>query len=118
MQRSTAPTSPTIRNQVDKPQGVLPRKTQQYIILGIATLIVLIALFSSHTGTKAHATQAANVPDPTAPSASEISTYEQQLQQLQQAAQGAGKPAAGAGGNASLRERQLAMQGALRQQPT
>lgn len=118
MQRSPGPTSPTIRNQVDKPQGVLPRKTQQYIILGIAVLIVLIALFSSHTGGKAHATQAANAPDPTAPSASEISTYEQQLQQLQHAAQGAGKPVAGAGGNASLRERQLAMQGTLRQQPT
>jgi len=118
MQRSTAPTSPTIRNQVDKPQGVLPRKTQQYIILGIATLIVLIALFSSRGGTKAHATQAANVPDPAAPSASEISTYEQQLQQLQQAAQGKAKPAAGAGGNASLREQQLAMQGALPTQPS
>lgn len=112
-QRSTPSTPPAISNQVDKPQGVLPRKTQQYIILGIATLIVIIALFSSHGGTKAHATQAANASDPAAPSASEISTYEQQLQQLQQAAQGGGKPTVGTGGNAGLREQQLAMQGAL-----
>lgn len=115
--RATSPTPPTIRNQVDKPQGVLPRKSQQYIILGIATLIVLIALFSSHGNAKAHATQPANVPDPTAPSTSEISTYEQQLQQLQQAAQGV-KPSTGTGASASLREQQLAMQGALRPQPT
>ena len=115
--RATPPSSPSIRNQVDKPQGVLPRKSQQYIILGIATLIVLIALFSSHGGPKAHATQSANVPDPTAPSASEINTYEQQLQQLQQAAQGGIKSSTETGGNPKLRERQLAMQGALPNQP-
>ena len=114
---STPPTSPSLRNQVDKPQGVLPRKSQQYIILGVATVIVLIALFSSHSGTKAHATQSGNVPDPTAPSTSEINTYEQQLQQLQQAAQGA-KPSTGPGANTSLREQQLAMQGALPTQPS
>lgn len=114
---STPPTSPSLRNQVDKPQGVLPRKSQQYIILGVATLIVLIALFSSHSGTKAHATHSGDVPDPTAPSASEISTYEQQLQQLQQAAQGA-KPSTGPGANTNLREQQLAMQGALTTQPS
>lgn len=116
--RAAPPSSPTIRNQVDKPQGVLPRKSQQYIILGIATLIVLIALFSSHGGAKAHATQAAGVSDPTAPSASEINAYEQQLQQLQQAAQGGVKPSGGSAGAARLREQQLTMQGALRTQPS
>lgn len=83
MQQHDSPSGPAgLRNQVEKPQAVVPRKTQQYIILGVATLIVLIALFSSHGNAKTSATQqASGGSDPAAPSASEISTYEQQLQQ-------------------------------------
>lgn len=115
MQQHDAPSGAAgLRNQVEKPQAVVPRKTQQYIILGVATLIVLIALFSSHGNAKTSATQqASGGSDPAAPSASEISTYEQQLQQLQQAAQGGPKAPGPGTTDTALRERQLAMQGAL-----
>lgn len=113
------PSPAGLHNHADKPQGAVPRKTQQYIILGVATLIVLVALFSGHGEAKSRAaSQTPGAPDPTAPNAAEISAYQQQLQQLQQAAQGGMKPSVLAPDGAALREQQLAMQGSLRTQPS
>lgn len=113
------PSPAGLHNHADKPQGAVPRKTQQYIILGVATLIVLIALFSGHGEAKSRAaSQTPGAPDPAAPNAAEISAYQQQLQQLQQAAQGGMKPSGLAPDGTALREQQLAMQGALRTQPS
>ena len=107
------PSPAGLHNHADKPQGAVPRKTQQYIILGIATLIVLIALFSGHREAKSRtASQTPSAPDPTAPSSAEISAYEQQLQQLQNAARGGVQPPGLASNGTALREPQLAMQGA------
>lgn len=108
-----------LHNHADKPQGAVPRKTQQYIILGVATLIVLVALFSGHGESKSRAaSQTTGTPDPAVPNAAEISAYQQQLQQLQQAAQGGLKASGLASDSATLREQQLAMQGSLRTQPS
>ena len=72
-----------LRDATAKPQGVLPRRTQQYIILGLALLIVLIALFSGHPANPASPSQARSLPDPRSPNPAEINAYERQLQQLQ-----------------------------------
>lgn len=72
-----------LRDATEKPPGVLPRRTQQYIILGLALLIVLIALFSGHPANPTAPSQARSLPDPRSPNPAEISAYERQLQQLQ-----------------------------------
>jgi type IV secretion system protein TrbI len=94
--QDTDSASAGLRMSGDRPAGVVPRKTQQYIILGVAVLLVLISLFSSHgaRATNKAATDGA-MPDPTAPNASEIAAYQQQLQNLQRAAEG-GAPLPGA----------------------
>lgn len=38
-----------LKNKTIAPKGAVPRRAQQYIVYGIATLIVLIALFASHS---------------------------------------------------------------------
>lgn len=72
-----------LRDVTENPPGVLPRRTQQYIIVGLALLIVLIALFSGHAAKPAGQTQVRSLPDPQSPSPAAISAYEHQLQQLQ-----------------------------------
>jgi len=109
------PTSAGLRTNSDKPAGVIPRKTQQYIILGVATLIVLIALFSSH-GAKAtdKGAAAGAMPDPVAPNAAEITAYQQQLQNLQRAAAG-GPPLPGgsAPADSAMRAQAFAQQSGM-----
>lgn len=113
------PASAGLRSNSAKPAGVIPRKTQQYIILGVATLIVLIALFSSH-GAKAtdKATATGAMPDPVAPNAAEIAAYQQQLQNLQRAsANGAPLPGGSTPADPALRAQAFTPQSGMTDPP-
>ena len=42
------PTIAQVSDRTRKPEGVVSRRSQQYVIMGIAVVIVLIAMFSSN----------------------------------------------------------------------
>lgn len=56
-----APTVPQLTNKTQKPEGVISKRAQQYVFVGIAVVIVLVAMFSSNRQKKPAKAQQAGV---------------------------------------------------------
>jgi type IV secretory pathway VirB10-like protein len=77
----------TVENKTPKPAGLLPKKTQQLVILGVAVVMVLIMWLTGGTKRVSTATAAASSGTRVqAPNAATVEDFKQTIQQQQAAA--------------------------------
>jgi len=84
-QADTAQLRGTVENKTPKPAGLLPKKTQQLVILGVAVVMVLIMWLTGGTKRVSTATAAPGT-RVQAPNAATVEDFKQTIQQQQAAA--------------------------------
>ena len=100
---------PELQKHETAPAGAVPRRAQQYIILGVASLIVLIALFAGHSSSAAAANPQSNNPatQVNAPPARQLAQFQRRMERLQAAEQaGAGNDPPGNAREQALEQNQ------------
>lgn len=75
-----------ITDRTEKPKGVISKRTQQYVIVGIATVILLVTLFSSSRQQKAAPAQRTNGIAPQDVNQRKIADFGSELSDQQKAA--------------------------------
>ena len=83
------PTIAQVSDRTRKPEGVVSRRSQQYVIMGIAVVIVLVAMFSSNRQRKpVSAAQSGLAPMVREGNERKVADYGQQLADEQRRAMG------------------------------
>ena len=100
---------PELQKHEAAPAGAVPRRAQQYIILGVASLIVLIALFAGHSSSARAADPQSNDPatQVSAPPARQLAQFQRRMERLQAAEQAGAAAGAGNDPPANAREQAL-----------
>src|SRR3954462_9464923 len=72
-------TPASIQDRRPKPQGVLPRQAQMWLMVGLAVVILLIILVTGHSAPAARAASSVPMTAPALAPAERIRSFQQQL---------------------------------------